>query len=118
MEIRKFIERKAPVIALSLGLGVGGLALAGCSNDPEVLKDRPGTVTEHIYHPPYTSFIMAGKVPIITYHPAEYDLDVRQCDRAADSHADAQGCVTAEIEVSEQTYQQFPDGSQIEFPSK
>ncbi len=51
-------------------------------------------------------------------HPAEYHLDIKQCEREGDTHADAEGCVTAHVDVSQQVYESHPDGSEIVLPEQ
>lgn len=111
MEFDKFTGVKLPAAILAGGIGLA--ALAGCG--AEVNDNQPATVEQHIYEPSYTSLIMVGKVLVPMYHPEQFDLKVRQCDRAGDPDADKQGCVTATVDVSKQTWNQYPDGSTIVF---
>lgn len=113
MEIKKFFERKTVGALLAVGLGV--TALAACDSGPGIERDMPGVVVEHDYKPPLTTLMMAGKVPMVITYPEHYYLDIQQCDRAEEKEADVNGCITAWEEVSQETYEQFPDGSEIVF---
>lgn len=114
METKTTTERfKRPLVAV-VGVGIGLAALTACAR-AEVEDNRPGTVVQHVFHDSYTSFSMVGKVPLILHHPERYELDVRQCDRSGDDFADAEGCVTAGVDVTKETYDTYADGSQIIF---
>ena len=114
--MEKFRQFETSLATKFVACGLGIAALAGCSS-PEIEPDKPATVLEHIHHSAYTSFVPAGKgvlVPI--YHPERFNLNLWQCNRSQD--ADSQGCVTLEIQVSRETYDSYPDGSTIVFPSE
>ncbi len=112
MELQSTLERIVPASLLALGLGLSAASLAGCAG-PEITPDRPATVMHHEHHDAYTSFILAGKVLVPIYHPEEFHLDLRQCERQGDPGADAEGCVTVHTDVSQQIYDQYPDGSEL-----
>lgn len=111
--MEKLLQKRT--IGFSLAILIGGGALTGCSSSPEILPNRNAEVVGHEYHSDYTTFILAGKVLVPQYHPEEFHLDVRQCDRQSDEFADEQGCVTAHIDVDESTYNEFQDGDTIVF---
>lgn len=113
MEIKKKIEQKTATVLLALGLG--SAALVGCGANAEIKDNVPAKVLGHDYTAPYTTFIPVGKIIVPQFHPAEYDLEVRQCDRVGDEGADKDGCVTAQVSVDEDTYNDHPDGSEIVF---
>ena len=110
----KVMERLAPAVALGAALGLVGLT--GCSASPGLTPNETATVTGRDYDPPYTTLIYVNKVPIIQYHPADYDLFVRQCGHDGEAGADPEGCIDGEIDVTEEVYNQYPDGSQIVVP--
>jgi hypothetical protein len=114
-KIRELLENRAVAVVFAGGLGT--LALTGCggAGEAEILPNRPAAVLSHSYDDADTSFMMAGKVPIVTYDDEHFFLEVKQCDRSGDTHADEQGCVTDMVEVDEATYDAHPDGSQITF---
>ena len=114
MERKSIIERFRRPISAVVGVGLGMAALTACAS-AEVKDNYPGTVVEHVYHPSYTSLVMAGKVLIPIHHSEEFDLEIRQCDRTGDEYADAEGCVTAEREVTHETYDAYPNGAVITF---
>ena len=114
MQLREVLERKVPASLMVLGLGLGALGLSGCSSAEA--EPGPATVVGHEYTAPYTTVVFVGKTPIIQYHPADYELQLRQCEREGDKFADSQGCVGLEVDVSQETYEQYPDGSQIILP--
>lgn len=100
----------------SLGL-LGAIAagsLTGC-HTVEIENDKPATVIAHGYRAPYTSYIWVNKIWIPQSNPAEYKLEVRQCDRAGDKGADADGCVTDNVRVDPAVYYDFKDGDTIIF---
>ncbi len=104
-----------PYIRKGLAGAAAILALAGCEigRGAEILPRRPAEVVAHEYHPPYTTIFPAGKILIPIFHPAEYHLDLQQCDRSRDEYADRQGCVAAHVQVYGDTYEKFADGSTI-----
>ena len=115
MSIFETLEQKVPAkLVASVGLGLGVLTMAGCSTVEA--EPGPATVIAHDYDAPYTSVIIVGKVPVVQYHPADWDLTVRQCGREGDEGADAQGCVEFDVDVTEEVYNQYPDGSEIVLP--
>jgi hypothetical protein len=114
MEFRSTMERFVPLAALGAALGLVGLS--GCSTGPELTPNQTATVVGRDYDPPYTTVIYVNKVPIIQYHPADYDLFVRQCGHEGEAGADPQGCIEGEIDVTQEVYEQTPDGSQIVVP--
>jgi hypothetical protein len=107
-KITELIRRPATAM---VAVGVGIAALTACG--VEIEENKPATVIEHVDYPANVSFIMAGKVlvPIIT--PERFGLELKQCDREGDPDADAGGCVTAEVDVSRETYEQYADGDTI-----
>lgn len=101
---------------ITAALGMVGILVGGCSG-PEVLPNRPATVIAHEHHPGYFMTTMAGKVPITTYYPESFHLDVRQCDRMEDDTEDdvKDGCIVEHMTVSEETYNNYQDGDSIVF---
>lgn len=112
IEIKKDTVLRAGVVAGGLGLTA---LLAGCSEGPTIYEDTPATVISHIYDDADDTFVMAGKVPVFIHEPEVFYLEVQQCERHEDDHADERGCVTARLEVSAETYQAYADGSEITF---
>ena len=39
--------------------------------------DVEAVITDTYYKPPYTTYVMCGKVPMVTTHPAEYRVTVK-----------------------------------------
>ena len=112
IEIKKETILRTTVVAGGLGFAA---LLAGCSEGPTIYEDTPATVVSHIYDDADDTFVMAGKVPVFIHEPEVFYLEVRQCERPNDDHADEQGCVTARLEVSAETYHAYADGSEITF---
>jgi len=116
MAFFEILEQKVPAkLIASVGLGLGVLTMAGCAETAQA-EPGPATVVEHHYRPSYTTVIMVGRVPVVQYHPADYDLGLKQCDREGDKFADAEGCVKLEVDVTEEIYNKYPDGSEITLP--
>ena len=109
------LEQKVSAkLVAALGLGLGVLSMGACASAEA--QPGPATVIGHDYTGPYTTYVQVGKVPVIQYHPADYDLLLRQCGREGDEFADAQGCVEFEVDVNEETYNKYPDGSEVIIP--
>lgn len=102
---------------LAVGVGIGALTVAACTDAPDVLPGRPATVLEHEYHPPYSTVVLVGKLPVTQYYPAQYHLEVMQCDRLADDTVDGNpdGCIVEHMSVDQETYEAYADGAQITF---
>jgi hypothetical protein len=116
MELYQLKEKMRKPAAI-LAMGVAALTLAACGED--VFKNGgKATITAHEYDDPdtWTSFVLIGKVmvPQVHYDPAHWYLDLKQCGRAGDSHADEKGCITGEIEVPQDYYDSVHDGEVID----
>ena len=116
MPLFETLEHKIPAkLVAAVGLGLGILTMAGCGASAEA-KPGSATVIERDYDAAYTTVTQVGKVPVVQYHPADYDLTVEQCGRYGDEFADDRGCVRFDIDVSEETYNKHPEGSIIMLP--
>lgn len=111
MEINKFIESK--VLRCAFALSLGSFALTGCG--PEVIPNQPAEVVDREYHESWVQFMYTGKTVMPIVHPEQFHLDVRQCGRYDEEEADQYGCVTAHVDVDEETYNTHNVGSEIIF---
>lgn len=120
-QVKENINRNRYRMGGMAAVGFGLLWLTGCGEpSPEIIEGLPATVVEHEYSAPYTTLIMAGKVMVPVYHPAQYDLEVQQCDRMADDRSDGNrdGCIQETVSVSSETYDQYKDGQEIILPAE
>lgn len=118
MEKYKLAERPARLVRGMLIAATGALSLTACAEDPEVLPNQPAVITEHLYDDADDYLVLVGKVPIWQHDEEHFYLRVEQCERVGQRGADERGCVTADVEVSAETYHAYPNGSQISFAPK
>lgn len=111
MEAYKLREKLTP-IAAAIAAGAAALTLVGCG-ESVFAQGGPAKVEAHKYDDPDNYLILVGKVLVPEHDDAHWYLDLIQCDRAGDPSANQAGCVHGEIEVTEQTYNEYPDGSTI-----
>ncbi len=113
MEKLKSILENSKVRLGAVGLLGSAAILGGCA-EAEMLPNRPALVVEHQYDDPDTRLVSV-KPLMYAYDPERFLLVVEQCDRTEDEFADERGCVVDTVQVSENTYNQYPDGSSITF---
>ena len=113
--MEKLSLKKAATVFMPLGV-----LLAACGdNGPSVTKDVPAKVVQHEYddRDVWFTFISTGKstIPITHVDPEHFYLDVEQCGHKEFMDDNTDGCGIFSVEVTEQTYDQFADGSTIVF---
>lgn len=92
--------------AMAAGIGLAGIALVGCANEPSLAYNRPGVIVQHEYDDPD---VVAVKPLIID--PEHFLVHVRQCGVPAEDGEEE--CQTLAVEVSERYYNDYPDNTHL-----
>jgi hypothetical protein len=113
--MEKLSIKKAATVFLPLGM-----LLAACGDTgPEVTKGVPAKVVQHAYddRDVWTTIISTGKtvIPVTHVDPEHFYLTVEQCGHEEFMDDNSDGCGIFQVEVSQETYSQFADGSTIVF---
>lgn len=106
----------------SIPVVVGGLALTACAREAGVIPDVPAKVVTHLYDDAdtWTTGSINGKM-IVTeerYDPEHFYIVVEQCETQEFTNDEAPNpgeCNRFTVEVDKDTYNAYPDGSQITF---
>ena len=97
-----------------------GLLMAACGDSgPQIEYGVPAKVVRHEYDDKdvWVTFISTGKtlVPITHVDQEHFYLDVEQCGHEEFEKQNVDGCGILTVEVDQDTYGQFADGSTIIF---